>query len=383
MLTDRTIKAAKPLDKGYKLADIDGLYLYVAPSGSKSWRYNHTVSGKQTTKTYGRLEVLSLSDARRAHLLYQHSLKNGAPNTSPKLASVAADWLRIKLPTLSNPKHALQVAHTVELHVLSKIGNMPIDKIKRADLVAVMRDLDKLSIGETAHRVAGRIAAIFDFAIDSGHIESHPASGLRRVLSPKKAVEHMPSIEPKDAPALFKAINTYGETITRLALMFLAHTFVRVGEMTAMRWDELIDDVWVIPAERMKRRLPHVVPISNEAAKILDELRLINGDSEFVFASPVKPNQPISKETPLQALYSLGYRGRMTAHGFRALASTVLNSQSGFLPDVIERQLAHKETDAVRAAYHRAEYLDKRRELMSWWSQWIFCQFQIGRLQCL
>jgi integrase len=157
--------------------------------------------------------------------------------------------------------------------------------------------------------------------------------------------------------------------------MFLAHTFVRVGEMTPMRWDELIDDVWVIPAERMKgrknNRRPHVVPISKEARVILDMLRAINGDRDYVFASPIKSSKPISKETPLQALYALGYRGRMTAHGFRSLASTVLNSESGFAPDVIERQLAHKETDAVRAAYHRAEYLDRRRELMAWWSNWI------------
>ena len=121
----------------------------------------------------------------------------------------------------------------------------------------------------------------------------------------------------------------------------------------------------------MKRRLPHVVPISKPVQAILDALRIINGDSAFVFASPVKPLSHLNKETPLQALYSLGYRGRMTAHGFRALASTVLNSESGFSPDVIERQLAHKESDAVRAAYHRAEYLDKRRELMAWWSGWI------------
>ena len=371
MLTERIIRAAAPKDKPYKIADIDGLYLLVSTAGGKVWKYNYTVGGKQKTRTYGKLAVLSLADARRTHLLYQHELKSGASSACPTLVTVTNDWLRIKLPSLSNPKHALQVAHTIERFVLPDLGALPIDKIKRADLVAVMRAVDALGIGETAHRVAGRIAAIFDFAVDSGHIDSHPASGLRRVLTPKNAVVHMPSIEPKDAPALFKAIGTYGDTVTRFALLFLAHTFVRVGEMAGMRWSELVDDVWVIPHERMKRRLPHVVPISKPVRAMLDALRTINGDSAFVFASPVKPLSHLSKETPLQALYSLGYRGRMTAHGFRALASTVLNTESGFSSDVIERQLAHKESDAVRAAYHRAEYLDKRRELMTWWSQWV------------
>lgn len=374
MLTDRTIKAAKPTDKAYKLADIDGLYLFVSKTGAKSWRYNHALNGKQTTKTYGRLELVSLSEARRIHLQYQHELKNGASSVRPTLTEVTNRWLRIKLPTLSNSKHALQVAHTIERFVLPALGERQIDTIKRADLVAVMHELDARNTGETSGRVAGRISEIFDFAVDSGYLESHPAAGLRRVLAPKAAVVHMVSVEPKDAPALFKAISTYGDTVTRLALMFLAHTFVRVGEMVKMKKSELVDDVWVVPAERMKgrkdKRKPHVVPISKQARAILDEL-IARSDCEYVFASPVKYGRPIDTGTPLQALYALGYRGRMTAHGFRALASTVLNSESDFGADVIERQLAHKETDAVRAAYHRAEYLDKRRELMAWWSQWI------------
>lgn len=369
MLTDKRIRAAKPKDKPYKLADVDGLYLHVSAAGTKSWKYNYQAAGKQTTKIYGRLEVLTLAEARRTHLLFQHSITTGTSKSCPTLAEIAKAWLRIKQPSLSNAKHAQQVANTLERFVLPTLGALPIDKIKRADLVAVVSKIDDR--GETARRVCGRIADVFDYAVDLGHLEVHPAAGLRRVLAPKAAVVHMPSIEPKDAPELFKAIATYGDTLTRHALMFLTHTFVRVGEMAGMRWSELVDDVWVIPATRMKRRLPHVVPLSKEARAILEALRLTNGESEYVFASTVKANAPISKETPLQALYSLGYRGRMTAHGFRALASTVLNSESGFSADVIERQLAHKESDAVRAAYHRAEYLDQRRELMAWWSDWV------------
>jgi integrase len=182
----------------------------------------------------------------------------------------------------------------------------------------------------------------------------------------------MASIHPDEAPALFKAIQTYEEPVTRLGLMLLAHTFVRVGELLGMRWDELKEGgkVWVIPADRMKLRIPHVVPLSEQARAIIEQLRDFS-DCDLVLESPVRRGHGLSENTFLFALYRLGYRGRMTAHGFRSLASSVLNEQSGFSHDVIERQLAHKETDDVRAAYNRAQYLDARRELMAWWGSWL------------
>ena len=153
----------------------------------------------------------------------------------------------------------------------------------------------------------------------------------------------------------------------------LAHIFLRVGELMGMRWSEAIldDAIWVIPAERMKLKLPHVVPLSKPVLSLLAELRELSPKSEYVFESPLRPGHPMSENTFLFALYRLGYRGRMTAHGFRALTSTVLNEKSGFGKDVIERQLSHKETDEVRAACNRAEYLPQRREMMTWWSQWL------------
>jgi integrase len=185
----------------------------------------------------------------------------------------------------------------------------------------------------------------------------------------------MASIPPDEAGELMRQIDGYPDLVTRLGLQLLAHTFVRVGELRGMRWDELREDghVWVIPEARMKMGLPHVVPLSEPARAILAQLRAINGDMALVLDSPAKPGHELSENTFLFALYRLGYRGRMTAHGFRALASTVLNEQSGFPHDVIERQLAHKETDAVRAAYNRASYLTQRRELMTWWSTWLQC----------
>ena len=380
MLTVRAVEAAKPRDKGYKLADGAGLYLYVTLAGSKSWRANYMRSGKQATRTYGRWPELSLADARKAHAETRKTVEQAAP-TAPSFESVTRTWLKLKLPTLSNGKHQIQVENTLERFVLPTLGKRPIDTIKRAELVAVVQAVQVDGRIETAHRVAGRITAVFDYAQDAGHIESHPAAGLVRVLQSRKVKKPMASIPPTEAGTLMRSIADYDEPVTRLGLQLLAHTFVRVGELRDMRWDELREDgaVWVVPAERMKLRLPHVVPLSTQAQAVLGGLQLVSGDKEFVLDSPIKRGHPISENTFLFALYRLGYRGRMTAHGFRALASTVLNEQSGFAHDVIERQLAHKETDAVRAAYNRAEYLPARRELMQWWGNWLAAQTAPGQ----
>ena len=371
-LTVRAIEAAKPQAKGYKLADSAGLYLYVTPTGAKSWRANYMRAGKQATRTYGRWPDLSLADARKAHAAAREP---DAPDTikSPTFEAVARAWLKIKLPTLSNGKHQVQVENTLERFAFPAIGSRPINTLRRAELVACVQAVQVDGRIETAHRVAGRISAVFDYAQDAGLIDSHPAAGLVRVLQSRKTKKPMASIPPFEAGALLRAIADYNEPVTRLGLMLLAHTFVRVGELRGMRWDELREDgaIWVVPADRMKLRLPHVVPMSDAAQGLLGELRLLTGDREYVLDSPLRAGHPISENTFLFALYRLGYRGRMTAHGFRALASTVLNEQSGFAHDVIERQLAHKETDAVRAAYNRAEYLTQRRELMQWWGQWL------------
>ncbi len=379
-LTVRAVETAKPREKGYKLADSAGLYLFVTPAGGKSWRANYMRGGKQATRTYGRWPDLSLADARKAHATARDAGDATAVKTVPTFESVAREWLKLKLPTLSNGKHQIQVENTLERFAFPIFGKTPIDALRRSDLVSAVQAVQTGGRVETAHRVAGRITAVFDYAQDAGLIESHPAAGLVRVLQSRKVKKPMASIPPDEAGALLRAIADYDEPVTRLGLQFLAHTFVRVGELRGMRWDELREDgaVWVVPAERMKFRLPHVVPVSTQARGILEQLRLLNGDRDFVLNSPLRHGHPISENTFLFALYRLGYRSRMTAHGFRALASTVLNEQSGFAHDVIERQLAHKETDAVRAAYNRAEYLPKRRELMQWWADWLAEQTASG-----
>ncbi len=372
-LTAAQVKAAQPREKGYKLADEFGLYLFVSPAGGKSWRSNFTLTGKQKTRTYGQYPDLGLADARRAHQIARGEAPAATPASKPAFEVVAKQWLRKHLPGLSNPKHRGQVEGTLETYAYPKIGKLPIDEIPRALLVEVVQAvLDGDERVETAHRVAGRIGAVFDYAQDAGIIEAHPAANLTRVLTPRKVKKPMPSIPPGEAGALMRAIAEYPELVTRLALQLMAYTFPRVNEMLGFRRDELREDgaVWVIPGERMKLDLPHVVPLSKQARRLVKRLLEISG-SELVIESPAKPGAPLSENTLLFALYRLGYKGRMTVHGFRALASTVLNEQSKFSRDVIERQLAHKETDEVRAAYNRAESLTQRRQLVQWWADWL------------
>jgi len=380
-LTVRAVETAKPKDKGYKLADAAGLYLFITPSGAKSWRANYQRAGKQATRTYGQWPGLTLADARKAHAAARDLVAAPAAKVMPTFETVTRDWLKIKLPTLSNGKHQIQVENTLERYAFPTIGKKPIDTITRKELVAVVQAVQATGIVETAHRVAGRITAVFDYAQDAGHMDSHPASNLVRVLQSRKVKKPMASIPPSDAAALLAALEDYDEPVTRLGLQLLAHTFVRVGELRGMRWSEFKEDgaIWVVPGERMKLRLPHVVPMSAQAQAIIAKLQLLTGDRDLVLDSPVKPGKQLSENTFLFALYRLGYRGRMTAHGFRALASTVLNEQSGFKSEVIERQLAHRETDAVKAAYDRAEYLPQRRELMSWWGNWLAAQTAAAR----
>lgn len=377
-LTTKAVEAAKPRERGYKLTDGQGLYLFVTPAGGKSWRANYSKDGKQATRTYGRYPEMSLAEARRAHSDAKHekAVTAAAPRRAPTFEEAARVWLKKKLPELENVKHQIQVENTLERFVFPMIGNARLDEITRVRLVEVVRAAQEGGKVETAHRVAGRITAVFESAQDAGEIELHPAAGLTRVLQARKTKKPMASIPPREAGVLLAAIDDYDEPGTRLGLQLIAHTFVRVGELRFMRWDELREDgaIWVVPEERMKARLPHVVPLAPQAQEILARLKLLAGESPLVLPSPLRPKHPISENTLLFALYRLGYRGRMTVHGFRALASTVLNEQSGFPHDVIERQLAHKETDAVRAAYNRAEYLDQRRELMRWWAQWLAAQ---------
>jgi integrase len=372
VLTNKKIDGAKPTAKPYKLADAHGLYIHVLPSGTKSWRFNYKHNGKNKTHTFGTYPNLGLADARKSLNDFKRDLEQGIDEVSMSFDTLKRDWLIHRKQTLKNAKHKQQIEYRLDTFVSPHIGKRAIDTLKRADFVKIVQAIQAGGIVETAHRVATHIRQVMDYAVDLGLIESHSATGLSRVLQTPK-VKHMGCIPVEDAGKLFKAINSYDEPVTRLGLILAAITFVRTNELRFMQWNEIQDDkFWVIPDSRMKMKKPHVVPLSDYALEILKELEIYTGDYEYVFQSPTRPKHPISENTLLFALYRLGYRGKMTVHGFRALASTVLNEQSPFSHDVIERQLAHKETDQVRAAYNRAEYLDERIKLMEWWADWVF-----------
>jgi integrase len=324
------------------------------------WRAHVYVKGTRESRLFRTKREAEAWAVRR-----ENELSSGA--SALTFNEAAERWLAWKLPRLTNADNQRTVEQSIREHVLPDIGTKKLSELKRRDLVKVVNALAEAGKVETAHRVGQRIRAIFDHAIDHGDIEAHPAAGLSRVL-PRTEPNHIIAVKPDELPALLDDVQSYPEPVTRAGLQLLAHTFVRTNELIGARWDEFQDDTWVIPEERMKRRLPHVVPLSSHVRSILEELKPITDESSFVLASPFHPEASISNNTLLFALYRLGYRGRMTGHGFRSVASTILNESGKWSSDAIERQLAHRETDRVREAYHRAEYLDERRRMMQWYS---------------
>lgn len=335
----------------------------IVPHGDE-WRAHVYVKGKRESQTFRtKREASSWASGR------EEALRAGGAAVT--FAQAAEDWLTLKLPSLDSEPNQRTVEQSIRAHVLPLLGPRKLHDITRVELVNVVRGIAGQGKVETAHRVGQRICNIFELAVDSGHITHHPAANLARVL-PSRRKRRMPALKAPEIPALLAAIDSYSEPVTRAGLMLLAHTFTRTTELIRARWDEIRDaETWVVPEERMKARLPHVVPLSRQVRAMLEDVRALGDGSNYFLASEVNPMCGLSSNTLLYALYRLGYRGRMTGHGFRAVASSVLNESKLWHPDAVERQLAHGETDAVRAAYHRAEYLEERRAMMQWWSDYL------------
>lgn len=374
MLTTLQIKAAVAAPKAYKIADRDGLYIAVLPSGVKSWRYNHLSGGKAKTKTYGKWPALSLADAREAHRLYRVALRapvTAAAHPLPLFEDWAEVWLAYYLPTIKKGKNQLLIPGTLRNHLYPTLGAKRLDEITRVELVSLVKVLYAAGKHETAYRVCQRLGQIFNYAQDCGELDHHPAANLSRVLGPKK-VRHHPCVAPDEAGQLLDDIAGYPDLITRAALQLVAHTFVRTNDLRSAPWTELDPsaDVWQVDGARVKMGDDYLVPLSRQARALLADLHTITGSGPLLLPG-IDGRRPISENTMLFGLYRLGYRGRMTVHGFRALASTVLNESKLWRPDAIERQLDHRERDKSRAPYNRAKYLDERAQMMQWWSDWL------------
>jgi len=397
-LTDAEIRNTKPSDKVQYLFDGAGLYLQVNPNGSRWWRFKYRYEGKPKLLSLGVYPLVGLKDARTAHAKARKLIADGIdPSEKRKLEeaakkqkheisrriaegiplensfqSVALEWYGKRSRTWVQ-HHADDVKRRLEVNAFPFIGTRPIAEIEPPELLATIREIELRGAFDLAHRVLGVCGQVFRYGVATGRCKSDPTRDLKGALTPHKQ-KNQNAIRPEQLPELLRAIASYdsiGDMQTRLALQLLARTFVRTNELIGAEWVEFDFDnaIWAIPASRMKMKTEHLVPLAKQSLETLGQLKIISGDSRYVFPGR-NPEKPISNNTMLFALYRLGYKGKMTGHGFRAVASTILN-ETGFNPDVIERQLAHFERNEVRGAYNRAEYLMERKKMMQQWSDYL------------
>ena len=383
-LSDATVRNAKREPRAYKISDGEGLFLLVMPSGSKYWRLKYFFAGKEKLLALGVYPEVTLADAREHRIRARKMLAAGNdPGEVKKEAKrlliqkhentfevVAREWHQNRLAKWT-PEHAKKILKRLETHVFNRIGPRPIADITTPELLSVMRKIEEHG-GEIAHRLLQICGQIFSYAVITQRATINPAISLRGALKPVVKKNHA-YIKPSELSEYLKNLEAYdGALQTKLAMRFLLLTFVRTGELRGAEWSEIDFDKaeWRIPAERMKMKEQHIVPLSRQALVILKEMRAITGQWRYVFPNQHKPAGCMSENTILYALYRMGYHSRATGHGFRSTASTVLN-EHGFSPDVIERQLAHGERDKVRAAYNHAQYLPERRGMMQWWADYL------------
>ena len=367
-----------------KLHDGGGLYLWVYADGRKYWRLRYKIAGSEKSLSLGVYPLIGLKKARKRRdeerKRLDDNLDPAAERRTEKarklvasassFEAVAREWYA-KQTKQWVPGHADDVLRRLETNAFPTIGRRPISEIDAPELLAALRPMEERGAYDLAHRVLQVCGQVFRYGIATGRCTRNLAADLRGALTPHKK-KHQAAVCPEDFPALLRAIAGYekiGDKQTRLALELLALTFTRTNELIGATWSELDLDagIWVVPAARMKMKTEHLVPLSTQALAILAELKEIGGGSRFVFPGRNR-DKPISNNTLLFALYRLGYKGKMTGHGFRAVASTMLNEMGKFRPDVIERQLAHSERNDVRGAYNRAEYLPERKKMMQAWA---------------
>ena len=388
-LTDTAIRKAKPEAKPYKMADGGGMYLEVMPNGSKYWRLKYRHAGKEKRLALGVYPDTTLAEARDRSEQARKQIANGTDPSAAKqtqkrqakvtaantFEAVALEWVEIMANHWTEGHKALTL-RTLEQDAFPSLGRRPIAEITPSELLATMRAIEKRGALEIAGRVLQRCSAVFRYAIATDRCNSNPATELRGALKKPKRT-HYTTIEKGGFPALLRDIDAYqGSPLTTYALQLMALTFTRTSELIEAKWSEidLKRAEWVIPAERMKMRRPHLVPLSQQALAVLKNAAKLTSHMEHVFPNRNEPTKPASKAIILRALGRMGYTGKMTGHGFRSAASTMLNEHKtkwGIHRDVIELQLAHVEKNASRAAYNFAEYLDERRAMMQQWADYL------------
>lgn len=392
-LTDLGVKNAKPREGQYKINDGAGLYLHVSPTGRKSWRYRFKISGAESVIVIGEYPDMSLLTARVEAGEMRKKVKAGiSPSVerkSEKQAIVQAKEEKILAAINSfeniahewhgrekgrwKQDHALAVMATLNADVFPAIGSLAVDRITPPMILNILKAIESRGALVVAQKVLQRMTSIFRYAVQTGRATYNPATEMKGVVK-KRPVQHHPMIAPEVLPQfLHDLINADLHVTTRLALEFLILTAARTGEVRGATWNEidLENCQWSIPGERMKMKVSHTVPLSTQALAILNRMKILFGGDSFIFPGVQSiEKKPLSENTLLYAMYRMGYHNRATVHGFRALFSTIAN-ETGFNPDAIERQLAHREGDQVRAAYHRAEYMVERKKMMQWWADYL------------
>lgn len=384
-LTARQVDTAKPKEKPYKLSDGGGLYLEVTTSGSRYWRLKYRYAGKEKRLAFGVYPEVSLAEARDKREAAKKVLAAGndpgevkkAEKIAQKLGfentfeAIAREWHQVRADRWSL-RYREEIIDTFEKDVFPYIGKRPIAEIKPMELLETLRRMEKRGALEKMRKVRQRCGEVFRHAIVTGRAEYNPAPDLATALAtPKKT--HFPFLTAEELPHFLKDLAGYtGSIITKTATQIIMLTGVRTQELRFARWEDInfVKRLWEIPAEVMKMKRPHIVPMSDQVVALFESLKPITGLYPLVFIGRNDRTKPISKESINQVIELLGYKGRVTGHGFRHTMSTILHEE-GFDSAWIETQLAHVDKNAIRGAYNHAQYLDGRKEMMQWYGDYI------------
>lgn len=385
MLTELQVKAAKPQDKQYMMRDERGLYLMIAPGGGKYWVVRYWEEGKEKKLSLGPYPAVGLKDARARRDELHAARARGEKISSMReqkavekaehFGSVAAEWLKKRMNGKAE-SYLKGIRLRLERHILPTLAERKLSEISSGEILRLCRKIETGGHPETARRVKIIIGQVFRYAISADLAENDPTSALAGALETRR-VEHYATItERREIQALISAIRAYPYPVMRCAMLFSALAFCRPGEIRRAEWKEIDEGaaLWKIPGEKMKAGRPHLVPLAGQALKVLKELREWTGEGRYLFPSPRNDGRPMSENGVRIALRTLGFQ--ITPHGFRSMASTILN-EHGFSPDYIERQLAHAERNAVRAAYNHAEYLEERRKMICWWADFLLPETEV------
>ena len=396
-LSDISVRKAKPRARPYKLFDGGGMFMLVTPGGGKLWRLKYRHCGKEQQLSLGRYPDVALKDARDRRDDARKLLAVGKdPGTERRLtaaaqAASAANTFRLVAEELiqKQEKEGLSGKTTKKnrwfLSLLdAALGSRPVADVQAHELLTVLKQVEASGRNDTAKRLLSFSGGVFRFAMATARANTNPADALRGALVAPKVKHRAAILEPKAVGALLRAIDGFeGQPATKYALQLIPHVFVRPGELRHCEWSEFDLDkaVWKIPAVKMKMRAEHVVPLSRQAVALLQDVGKVTGNGRYVFPSIRTVQKPMSDNTLNAALRRLGYsKDEMTTHGFRSVASTLLNESAKWSVDAIERALAHKGSDQIRAAYHRGSHWQERVQMAQWWSDYLDTLREGGRV---